>query len=179
MSIGTGAFFATAGEPLPMAEVTGRRWAVVVFGPVALLLGGVVLAYAGLFVVPGAPCGGTGTVEAPTAEFTVSTNGSAVTATYVGKDTVGGPGTDRIVVSVRSATSPDAASREWISDDETLSRGDSVTVPPGDIGFELSGPDRVTVEWYGSDPGQPELCPTGNRYVELTALRLENVSTSP
>lgn len=160
-----------------MSEIAGWRWAVVVFGPVALLFGVVALAYAGLFVVPGAPCGGAETVEPPAAEFAVSTNGSAVTATYVGNGTVGGPATDRVVVSVRNADSPDTASRDWIGSDDTLSRGDSITIPPGEIGFLLSGQDRITVQWYGSNPGQPDFCPSGNRYAELTAVRLENAST--
>ncbi|MFW6018803.1 MAG: hypothetical protein ACOCPX_08270 [Halapricum sp.] len=159
-----------------MPEITGWRWVVVVFGPVALLVGFVALVYAGLFVVPGAPCGGTATVEAPTAEFDISTNGSAVTATYVGNGTLGGPETDRIVLAVRNADSPETASREWVSDG-TLSRGDSVTIPPSEIGFALSERDRITVEWYGSDPDQPGVCPNDNRYAELTTVRLANAST--
>ncbi|MCU4719641.1 hypothetical protein [Halapricum hydrolyticum] len=177
ISIETGALFALASEPASMSEIAGWRWTVVVFGPVALLFGVVGLAYAGLFVVPSAPCGGAETVEPPTAEFAISTNGSTVTATYVGNETVGGPTTDRVVVSVRNAASPDTASREWIDGDDTISRGDSIAIPPGEIEFQLSARDRVTVQWYGSSPDQPDFCPSDNRYAELTAVRLENAST--
>ena len=159
-----------------MSEIAGWRWAVVVFGPIALLVALVALVYVGLFVVPGAPCGGEQAVEPPTGEFTISTNGSAVTATYVGDETLESPGTDRIVLSVRNAESPDAVSREWVGDGHILSPGDSVTIPADEIGFRLSGQDRATVQWYGSDPDQPGICPNDNRFAELTAVRLANAS---
>lgn len=160
-----------------MADIEDRRWAIVVFGPIALLLGLVGLGYAGLFVVPGGPCASAGSVAPPSTEFAIASNGSAVFVVHVGNGTVGGETTDRVVVSIRNAESPDAASREWIGSDGTLDRGDTLTLSDSEIGFALSNRDRVTVQWYGIDPDVAAFCPNGRSYSELAVIRLENAST--
>lgn len=160
-----------------MADIEGRRWAIVVFGPVVLLIGLVALGYAALFLVPGGPCAGAEDLTAPAADFAVASNGSTVFVVHIGNGTVGGRTTDRVVVSVRNAESPDTASREWIDGDGTIERGDTLRIPGDEIGFDLSDRDRVTVQWYGVDPDVAEFCPNGRSYSELTVVRLENSST--
>jgi hypothetical protein len=160
-----------------MSDKGWRRWAIVVFGPVVLLIGLVALGYAALFLVPGGPCAGPGDLTAPAADFAVASNGSAVFVVHVGNGTVSGETTDRVVVSVRNAESPDTASREWIDGDGTIERGDTLRIPGDEIGFELSDRDRVTVQWYGVDPDVAEFCPNGRSYSELTVVLLENAST--
>lgn len=160
-----------------MSDMGWRRWAIVVFGPAVLLIGLLALGYAALFLVPSGPCAGAGDLTAPAADFAVASNGSAVFVVHVGNGTVGGETTDRVVVSVRNAESPDTASREWIDGDGTIERGDTLRIPGDEIGFELSDRDRVTVQWYGVDPDVAEFCPNGRSYSELTVVLLENAST--
>lgn len=160
-----------------MSDIEGRRWAIGVFGPIVLLVGVVVVGYVGLFLVPGGPCTDTGDLTAPDTEFTVASNGSAVVVIHTGNGSVGGATTDRVVVSIRNEKSPDTASREWVSSEGTIERGDTLAIPAEEIGFELSEQDRVTVQWYGVDPDVAGFCPNGRAYRELTVVRLENAST--
>lgn len=159
-----------------MPPVEGRRWALVVLGPAGILIGIALIGYLGLFVAPGAPCAGADSVVPPSAEFAVASNGSGVTVIHVGNERVGGPTTDRIVVSVQNTESPDIVSREWIDSDGSLDPWDSLTIAADDIDFPLSKRDRVTVQWYGIDRGVAEVCPNGRTYSELESVRLENTS---
>ncbi|MEF8975077.1 MAG: hypothetical protein V5A21_02465 [Halapricum sp.] len=160
-----------------MSDMRWHRWAIVVFGPAALLIGLVALGYVALFLVPSGPCAGPGDLTAPAGDFAVASNGSAVFVIHVGNGTVGGETTDRVVVSVRNAESPDTASRQWIDGDGTIERGDTLRISRDEIGFELSDRDRVTVQWYGADPDLAEFCPNGRSYSALMVVRLENAST--
>lgn len=159
-----------------MTDVDGRQWAVVVFGPVVVLIALVAVGYAGLFVVPGAPCAGAGGLSPPPSAFAVTSNGSSVTVVHVGNRSVGGPSTDRIAVSIRNAETPKAVGKTWIGSGETLSRGDSITIAAREIPFSLTDRDRVSVQWYGVDPDKPGFCPNGRAFHEVTVVTLENAS---
>lgn len=159
---------------MPPAE--GRQWALVVLGTPLLLLGLVLAGYAGLFVVPGAPCGGGGDLTVPQTDVVVASNGSAVTVVHTGSDAIGGPTTDRVVVAVRDAESGTATDRQWIGSTGSLSRGDSLTITQREAGFAFTDADEVTVRWYGSDPDVAGFCPNGRTFGDLTRTQLRNAS---
>jgi hypothetical protein len=160
-----------------MEPPSGRRWALVVFGTPALLVGLVAAGYAGAFLVPGGPCHGGGDLAPPDADVTVATNGSAVSAVLT-NGSLGGPTTDRVRVFVEDGESDRRIAREWIGSNGSLERGDTFTLTGSDTGFALSDRDRVTVRWYGVDPDVAGFCPNGRTFRDLADTRVENASVA-
>lgn len=160
-----------------MSDIDGRRWVVVVYGTPVLLLALVGVVGAGLFVVPGGPCHGTGDLSPPDAEVSVVANGSSVSAVVVG-DRLGGDHTDRVVVAVDDAGTDRSASRRWLDGDGTLDPGARLTVTDRAAGFAITPRDVVTVRWYGADPGVAGFCPNGRTFVDLTRTSVANASAS-
>jgi len=159
-----------------MPPVEGFRWVAVVFGMPALLLGIVGVAYAGAFVVPGAPCAGGGDISPPTTDVTVASNGSAVTAVHSGGDSIGGETTDRVLVAVDDTETRRSLSVRWSLANGSITEGDSVTLHERDMGFTLSDPDVVTVRWFGVDPDVAGFCPNGGTFGDLTTTQVRNAS---
>lgn len=159
-----------------MPPVEGARWALVVFGMPALLLGVVGVAYAGAYVVPGAPCTGSGDLAPPETDVTVAANDSTVVAVHSGGDDLGGATTDRVVVAVEDAESELSYTTEWVGASGSLREGGSLTVHERDLGFGASDRDVVTVRWYGNDPEVAGFCPNGRTLSDLRTVRIGNAS---
>lgn len=159
-----------------MPPVEGARWAVVVFGMPAILLGIVGVAYAGAYLVPGAPCAGSGDLTPPESDVTIAANDSAILIIHSGGDSLGGATTDRILIAVDDAESEFTHSENWIDGSGSVSRGESVTIHERDMGFEPSDRDTVTVRWYGNDPAVADFCPNGRSFADLQTTQVGNAS---
>lgn len=153
-----------------MAPVEGRRFALVVFGPVAALLVVAGVGYGALFVVPGGPCHGGGDLTAPESRIEISATDSSVLATHLGGDPLYGETTDRVALIVRDADSPTAASTHWPAENETVRLFET------EAGFAFDDRDTVLVRWYGKDPDVGGFCPNGRTMEALDGSTVGNAS---
>jgi len=153
-----------------MPPIEGRRWAIVVFGPVLALLVLALVGYGALFVVPGGPCHGGGDLTAPQSQIEIAATDSSVLAVHVGGDSLHGATTDRVALVVRDADSRAAASARWATGNRT------VNLSEGDAGFSFDADDRVSVQWYGDDPDLAGFCPNGRTIVALAGSSVGNAS---
>ena len=153
-----------------MTSVDGRRWALVVFGPVVALCVLALAGYGALFVVPGGPCHGGGDLSAPASQIEIAATDSSVLAVHVGGDSLRGATTDRVVLVVRDADSPTAASARWSAENETVGLSETAA------GFAFDDRDTVVVQWYGKDPDVAGFCPNGRTLVTLAGSEIGNAS---
>ncbi|QCC52505.1 hypothetical protein [Halapricum salinum] len=153
-----------------MAPVEGRRWALVVFGPVVALIVLALVSYGALFAVPGGPCHGGGDLTAPQSQIEIAATDSSVLAVHVGGDALDSETTDRVVLVVRDADSPTAASTRWPVENGTVRLSET------EAGFAFDERDTVRVRWYGKDPDVAGFCPNGRTIETLAARSVGNAS---